>query len=301
MAERQGKLGDSWNDCASRLLKLLGWEHIGDKNMDLKGSDDKEYGVDSILKYEVAGRSMMQTAILESKRYAHTSIQNGTLKKWLERLKDKLGALRNSKELLVEFPELVECSPTNLGIIMVWVHDATEEYLNETFQNYVDNTLISTVARAGAYSRIMVLDNRRITFLCSMVDTLQKYSEYHYVYPSGIIENDVITHNKTLSVEYMMSDVIFAEGKKNSEESSIVFYFGEMTESAITLLLECLKVFQRVHDKKPLEIYYYKNNDKCIDVINSFKQKECYKDILYFKKLTHYVYNDEPSLIANND
>lgn len=301
MAESQGKLGDNWNDCACRLLNLLGWQHIGDKNMDLTGSDDKEYGVDSILKYEVAGRSMKQTAVLESKRYAQTSIQNGTLKKWLERLKDKLGALRNSKELLNEYPELEECSPTNLGIVIVWVHDATEEYLNETFQNHVNNTVISTGARAGAYSRIMVLDNRRIVCLCSMIEALQKYSEYHYVYPSGIIDNDVITHNKTLSVEYMMSDVIFAEGKKDGKESSIVFYFGEMTESAITSLLECLKVFQRVQDKKPLEIYYYYSNDKCIDVINSFKQKESYKGILDFKKLTHYAYNDEPSLIANND
>lgn len=52
MAEKQGKLGDSWNNYANRLVKLLGWEHIGDKNMDLKGSDGEEYGVDSILKIQ---------------------------------------------------------------------------------------------------------------------------------------------------------------------------------------------------------------------------------------------------------
>lgn len=37
MAENQGVLGDQWNDCANRLLKLLGWEHIGDKDMDITG------------------------------------------------------------------------------------------------------------------------------------------------------------------------------------------------------------------------------------------------------------------------
>lgn len=33
MAERQGKLGDSWNESAKRLLKLLGWQFVGDSDM----------------------------------------------------------------------------------------------------------------------------------------------------------------------------------------------------------------------------------------------------------------------------
>lgn len=97
MAEKQGKLGDSWNNYANRLVKLLGWEHIGDKNMDLKGSDGEEYGVDSILKYKVAGKETLQTVILESKRYAQSSIKAVTLSKWIKRLKEKLMALGTQK------------------------------------------------------------------------------------------------------------------------------------------------------------------------------------------------------------
>ena len=137
MAEKQGKLGDNWNDYANRLVKLLGWDHIGDKNMDLKGNDGEEYGVDSILKYKVAGKDTLQTVILESKRYAKTSIQSNTLFKWVKRLKEKLDGLRNSEELLKEFPEMDDCSQTNLGVIMLWVHDADESYLNGTFQNLI--------------------------------------------------------------------------------------------------------------------------------------------------------------------
>lgn len=300
MAEKQSKLGDSWNRCAERLLKHLGWQHIGDSNIDLPGSDSKEYGIDSILKYAVAGKSMMQTAILESKRYKKASIQSGTLQKWIECVKDKLNALRNSKELLIEFDELDGSSPTNLGILMIWVHDADEKYLNETFQKYLDNTIINTSTR-GTYSRIMVLDNRRIVRLCSMVEALQKFDDYNFVYPAGIVDNDAIVENHVLSVEYMMSDLIIAECQKDNVSSSVVFYFGKMSESTINTLMEFLKVYQRIDSKKQLIIYHYDHNDRTMDIISSYKEKEILKDILDFRKLTHYALNDEPSVIANGD
>lgn len=302
MAEKQGKLGDNWNDCADRLLKKLGWQHIGDSNMDLTGSDDKEYGVDSIYKYSVAGKSTMQTVILESKRYQQSSISATNLQKWVERLKEKLSQLRNSKELMNQFPELEDCSPTNLGIIMCWVHDGEKKYLNETFQRYLESTIINTGAKSGAYSRIMVLDNRRIVKLCSMIDELiNKYDDYDFVYPSGIIDNDVLIMHKVLSVEYMMSDIIIAEGRKDGKIFSVVFYFGQITESSVSSLLEFLQVYQRVEEKKPLVIYYYDEIDNAIDVINSFKEKDSYKGILDFKIPMHFALDREPSIIANND
>lgn len=301
MAERQGKLGDSWNESAKRLLKLLGWQFVGDSDMDLPGTDSKEYGVDSVLKYSVAGKRTMQTALLESKRYAMDSIKAGTLQQWLERFHKKLSMLRNSKDLLKEFTELDDCSPTNLGIVMVWVHDADEIYLNQTFQRYLENTVINTGGRVGAYSRIMVLDNRRITKLCAMVEVLKKYDDYNFVYPSGIIDNDTIEESKVLSVEYMMSDIIIAECRKGRKSSSVVFYFGKMTEPSVAALMEFLKVYQRIDSKKPLDIYYYDSGADTINVVNSFKNKESYKKIINFQKLTHLAFNDEPSMIANDE
>ncbi len=301
MGERQRKLGDSWNECAGRLLKQLGWVHVGDSDMDLPGIDSKEYGIDSIMKYQVAGKKMMQTVLLESKRYGMKSIQAGTLQNWLETLKNKLNKLRNSKDLLKEFEELEECSPTNLGIIMLWVHDADDAFLNDTLQKRIENTIINTGGRVGAYSRIMVLDNRRIVRLCSMIDALKGFDDYDFVYPAGIIDNEAIVENKVLSVEYMMSDIILAECKKLDKFSSVVFYFGKMTESNVNTLLEFLKVYQRVDSKKKLQIYYYDSTNVTQDVINSFKKKDCYKDIIAFNKLAHFAYNDEPSLIANDE
>lgn len=301
MAEKQGKLGDSWNNYANRLVKLLGWEHIGDKNMDLKGSDGEEYGVDSILKYKVAGKETLQTVILESKRYAQSSIKAVTLSKWIKRLKEKLDGLRNSEELLKEFPELNDCSQTNLGVIMLWVHDGDEKFMNGTYQHFLENTIISTGAKAGLYSRIMVLDNRRILQLCAMVDSLKTYDDYDFVYPSGIIDNVAIEQSKVLSVEYMMSNIIIANGEKENIESSLVFYFGDITEANMTLLMSFLSKYQRIDKKKTLQIYYYDKSDAVLDVINSFKSKDDYKDILDFKKLAHYTFDSEPQTIANDD
>lgn len=301
MAERQGKLGNSWNESARKLLKLLGWQYVGDSDMDLPGTDSKEYGVDSILKYKVAGKSSMQTALLESKRYAMNSISAGTLQQWLERFQKKLNMLRNSKELLKEFTELEDCTPTNLGVIMVWVHDADENYLKNTFQRYLENTVINTGGRVGAYSRIMVLDNRRITKLCAMIEALNNYDEFNFVYPSGIVDNDAIEEIKVLSVEYLMSDIIIAECRKGRRRASVVFYFGRMSEPTVEMLMEFLKVYQRVESKKPLDIYYYDSGADTINVVNSFKNKDSYKKIINFQKLTHYAINDEPSMIANDE
>lgn len=301
MAERQGKLGDNWNECARRLLKLLGWKFVGDSDIDLLGTDSKEYGVDSFLKYKVAGKRSMQPVLLESKRYAMDSIKACTLQQWLERLQKKLSMLRNSKELLKELGELEDCSPTNLGVIMVWVHNADETYLSQTLQRYFENTVINTGSRVGAYSRIMVLDNRRITKLCAMIEALKSYDDFNFVYPSGIVDNDAIEENKVLSVEYMMSDIIIAECRKGKKPASVVFYFGKMSESFVDILLEFLKVYQRVDSKKPLDIFYYDSCADTLNVINSFKNKESYKKIINFQKLTHFALNDEPSMIANDE
>lgn len=301
MAEKQGKLGDNWNDYANRLVKLLGWEHVGDKNMDLKGAEGEEYGVDSILKYRVAGKETLQTVVLESKRYAQSSIKTTTLPNWIKRLKEKLNGLRNSEELLKEFPELNDCSQTNLGIIMLWVHDADENYLNETYQRHLENTIIFTGAKAGSYSRIMVLDNRRIVQLCAMHDALKTFDDYDFVYPSGIIDNVAIEQSKVLSVEYMMSNIIIAKGEKDGKESSLVFYFGKISEANMSLLMSYLSKYQRIDKKKSLLIYYYDKSDSVLDVVNSFKSKDDYKEILDFKRLAHYSFDSEPQTIANNE
>lgn len=301
MAEKQGKLGDNWNDYANRLVKLLGWDHIGDKNMDLKGNDGEEYGVDSILKYKVAGKDTLQTVILESKRYAKTSIQSNTLFKWVKRLKEKLDGLRNSEELLKEFPEMDDCSQTNLGVIMLWVHDADESYLNGTFQHLLENTIITTGAKPGSYLRIMVLDNRRIVQLCAMRDALKKFDDFNFVYPAGIIENVAIEQSQILSVEYMVSNIIIADAVKDGKTSSLVFYFGEISESNMSLLMKFLSQYQRIEKNNPLLIYYYDKSDTVLDVINSYKNKDDYKNILDFRKLAHYSFDSEPQTIANDE
>ena len=302
MPEIEGKLGDSWNVYASRLLKSLGWECIGDKNEDLPSWDGTDYGIDSIFKYTVAGKANKQSAVLESKRYSRNSIHSNTLKDWLENLKKKLDGLRNSAKLLEKYPELNDCLPTNIGVVMVWVHDADEEYLNKTFQKYLESTIITTAAKNDSYSRIIVLDNRRIIRICSMLETLNnKYEEYKFVYPARTVDNDKNVRNKVLMPEAMVSNIIITECYNKNTRESVVFYFGRMTDMSISMLIELLTNLQIINDQMLLKIYYYDDSNDVISVINSFKEKEQYKNILDFKKMSHLSYNSEPQMIVNDD
>ncbi len=301
MPERQGKLGDSWNDCARKLLHLLGWEYVGDKNIDVKGNDGEDYGIDSILIYSNPGKSLKQTVLLESKRYAMNSINGNTISKWLKRLKDKIESLRNSEDLVKEYPELNDCSSINLGIVMVWIHDADERYLNETFQSYLQSVDINTGARPdGFYSRIMVLDNRRITWLCSIIEILNGYESYKFIYPARIIDDNLVDQTKTLIVEYMMSNIVIGECFKEGKIETVVFYKSTITESTVYFILELLMTFQCIKTGIPVCICYYDKSDKMQEVINSFAEK--HKDIcLKFKRMVHYSYDIEPASIVNHD
>ncbi len=301
MPERQGKLGDSWNDCARKLLHFLGWEYVGDKNIDVKGNDGEDYGIDSILIYHNPSKSIKQTVLLESKRYAMNSINGNTISKWLKRLKEKIDGLRNSEELVKEYPVLNDCSSINLGIVMIWIHDANEQYLNVSFQNYLQSVNINTGARPdGSYSRIMVLDNRRITWLCSIIDILHSYDNYEFIYPARIIDDNPVEKNTILTIEYMMSNIVIAECTKDGKTETVVFYLSIITETTVVFIYELLMTFQCIRTGIPVCICYYDKSEKMIEVINSFKEKR--KDIcLNFRKMNHYSYDSEPACIANND
>ncbi len=301
MPEKEGKLGDSWNDCALRLLQLFGWEHVGDKNIDVKGNDGEDYGIDSILTYSNPGKEIKQTVLLESKRYAMNSINGNTISKWLQRLKEKIDKLRNSGDLVKDYPVLNDCSSTNLGIIMIWVHDADEKYLNEKFQGYLQAVDITTGARHdGSYSRIMLLDNRRIAWLCSIIEILKGYENYDFIYPARIIDDNLVDQNKTLIVEYMMSNIVFAECTKEGKTELLVFYKNNISESTMYFIFELLMTFQCIKAGIPVRICYYDKTDKIIDVINSFNEKR--KEFNFsFLKMNHHSFDSEPAIIVNND
>ena len=299
MAENQGVNGDMWNDKALQLLKLLGWDHIGDTNMDIPGSDDKEYGVDALISAPSPRMEVSQCGVLESKRYSIKSLKGGTLSKWINRLRQKLDAFYQSPKLMDEFPSLEECCSINLGIIMCWVHDAPDEdYFDDTFEKLLNDTVINTAPSHTNFKRVCVITNPRILRLCAVAEKikLSKYS-YEFIYPSQLLGGDrPLVKSCVLTIEYAMSDFIIAERNRNGEAQLVVFFLGKLTAIGFKCLYEALIMYNLlVKDKKTI-IYY--NGSDAENRVAIAEGKRRFKGInTDFRALTMFDFKTEPALL----
>lgn len=301
MAERQGKLGDAWNTCAVKFLSLLGWSYIGDKNIDVIGEDGNSYGIDALMNYKCPGMATLQSVMVESKRYSKNGINYSVLSGWVQRLAKKLDQCRNSEELQNEFPALTECCSINLGVIMVWVHDAdSDNYFNSDFRMLLQKMISVTKPKPNAYKRIVVLTNPQILRLCSMYEALKGH-EYKFVYPSQLIGNNALERLPVLTIEYMLSNVILAEVTENDAVEKHVFYFGIMTVDAIKVLRESLLKYQFLEKDKKLVVHYSKMNDTTTDIMPELKKQFPDVSSVIFKVLAKLDLTAEPSIISNND
>lgn len=301
MAERQGKLGDIWNGCAVKFLSLLGWDHIGDKDIDVKGEDENTYGIDALMNYKCPGMATRQSVIVESKRYSKNSINYSVMSGWLSRLTKKLDQCRNSEKLQNEFPDLKECCSVNLGVILVWIHDAeNEEYFKTNFAKLLSKLVSVTRPKPNAFKRIVVLTNPQILRLCALYETL-KDSEYAFVYPSQLIGNYALERSKILTIDYMLSNVILTEIKESGATEKHVFYFGVMTVDAIKILRESLLKYQFAEKDKKLVIHYTQHNDETADLMPELQKQFTDVASVSFKKMTKYNIATEPAIISNED
>lgn len=302
MAENQGVNGDIWNDKALQLLQLLGWDHLGDTNMDLPGDDGKEYGVDALITAHTPRMKVLQCAVLESKRYSIGSLKQGTLQKWVNRLRQKLDAFYQSQKLTEDFPSLEECCPMNLGIIMCWVHDApNEEYFDKTFESFLSNTVINTAATHGSFKRIYVLSNPRILRLCAVAEKIQasKYF-YRFIYPSQLLGDRPLVKSKVLTIEYAMSDFILAERTIKEESQLVVFFLGNLSSLGFKCLYEALIMYNLLEQGKKTIIYYYGSDT--VNRIALAEGRRRFKEIdSEFRALNMFNFNTEPALLNNKN
>lgn len=302
MAENQGVNGDMWNDKALKLLEMLGWDHIGDTNMDIPGSDGKEYGVDALLSAFSPRMNILQSCVLESKRYSVDSLKNGVIQKWVNRLRQKLDAFYQSPKLVEEFPSLEECCPLNLGIIMCWVHDAPDEdYFNNSFEIFLNNTIINTAPSHNVFKRVFVLTNPRILRLCAVAEKIKGSSfNYKFIYPSQLLGGVPVVKSSVLSIEYMTSDFILAERTKKGESDLVVFFLGKLSSTGFKCLYEALIMFNLLEQEKKTVIYYY--GSEADNRIALAEGKRRFKDVTAeFKALTMFNFNTEPALLNQSN
>lgn len=298
MAEDQGVNGDMWNDCAVRLCELFGWSHIGDKNMDLPGVDNKVHGIDALMEYESPNIDVKQSCFIESKRYSISSISFSKLRGWIEALRKKLELFAASQELLEEFPSLEECCQVNLGIIMCWIHDApSEKYFTDTFNPYLDKAIFNTAANRQSQKKICVLTNPRIIKLCGVADEISKnHAEYKFVYPSQLIGGRPLERTKVLTIEYALSDIILAERCYEGKYENVVFFMGQLSIPALNCLHQALTLYNFLEKDKTLVIFYH---GSAIDArkITAEAQRIFGGINLQMKSLPKFDLSSEPSVI----
>ncbi|MCM1140070.1 MAG: hypothetical protein NC453_16000 [Muribaculum sp.] len=259
MAEDQGVNGDMWNDCAVRLCELFGWSHIGDKNMDLPGIDNKDHGIDALMEYDSPNIDVRQSCFIESKRYSTDSVSYAKLRGWIETLRKKLELFAASQELLEEFPALEDCCQVNLGIIMCWIHDApSESYFVDTFNSYLDKAIFNTAPNRQSQKRICVFSNPQIIKLCGVADEItKKDANYKFVYPSQLIEGRPLERTKVLTIEYALSDIILAERFHEGKNENVVFFMGQLSIQALNCLHQALTLYNFLEKDKTLVIFYH--------------------------------------------
>lgn len=300
MAEDQGVNGDIWNDCAVHLMELLGWSHIGDKNMDLPGIDSKSHGIDALMRYETPQMAIPQSCLLESKRYAVESLNNTTVRNWIEALRKKIELFAHSEELNEEFPPLKDCCSINLGLIMCWVHNAPNEtYFEDTFSKYLSASIFNTAATKHTFKRIMVFSNSRILRLCAIAAKMKEAANaYKFVYPSQLTGGQPMVKSSILSIEYACSDIILAERFIQNEFCKVVFFLGKLSITSLKSLKDSLTFYNFIEHGKKLLIFYYgshvENRKTIAEAANIFNGIE-----LEIKPLQKLDFTTEPSILID--
>lgn len=268
MAEDQGVNGDSWNDKACLLFQKLGWSSIGDSNIDIPGDNGKVLGVDRLFKFfDIRKASIEQGVILESKRYLTTSFSVIEFQKWIERLNTKINNVKHSEKFYQDYVDLYGTDMRN-GLIVIWFAD-TLKYLNnnEFFKNALLSIKTPRARSNNVFNRIYVLENEEILRLCSLIDAMDRFNKKNYVklsfyYPQSDHTNTGVSLKDHITIDYIFSRFILAQGKDNDGiEKRVVFYFGDIDTKSFLPLFDCLKTIGFVDYSKPLTIFNYKKDE----------------------------------------
>lgn len=300
--EDQHYNGDVWNKEAYNLLALFGWNKIGDYDMDISGDDNKKMGIDTIVRFETPLKTRPQLAILEAKRYQTTSFNRTCLQDWIEKLDRKLLKLRNSSEFKEQFPYVEECTVADLGIIVIWFSD-TENYNNFHYKylEMLRGISMSSRQRKAGVNKIYVLDNTFFMKLFALSDIINNEhlnNKIRFLYPSRFINNEPIAKSMVLTIEYIFSDIIFAEFKTQDNHTSYIFYFGQLNLPSLQLVYEAYANTSLYDKTIPVVLYVYNADDE-FRKLEPCIENDIFKDFnITIKKMV--ANNSIPSYIINS-
>lgn len=267
MGEESQYKGELWTKQAIKLLDLFSWNKIGDSGMDLEGYDkEHEYGVDCLYSYKNPAKDIPESIILEAKCYATKNVNNAVIRQWVDRLNTKVTDLRGARELLERHPVLKDCTELKIGLIFIWFSDF-ENYkkFQPKFTEMLNNVKPSPKPfKHKTYNKIYVMDNDKISKLCSIHNVIKELDSFNFYYPSPFINDKAVSRTSVLSLEYIFSKFILGKSrsKDNSKEQNIVFYFGDLTTNSFKLLKKALSSLSFIDQEYNLIVYKYQRDEK---------------------------------------
>lgn len=273
MPEDPGFNGSRWNNEASKLFSKLGWEKIGDSNIDIEGTDGLQHGLDSIFRYEVTQGLGWEGIFVEAKYYSKKSFTTRKLQDWVKLINQKMLELRRSEDLYQKFPMLKDDRvQLQNGILTIWIRDLNgDEKFYADFKNALREIyVVHGRGIPGRINRLFVIENYHILKLCSIIDTVKDFryeadlgeNEINFWYPAT--KNSPAISSKSLTIQYVFSKFIFLKAKKlttNQRDRNIVMYFGSRDFDNYVKLKEALLLYQFFDNQIPLTIFNYQDDE----------------------------------------
>lgn len=274
MPEDPGFNGNRWMNEASKLLVKMGWDKIGDSNIDVEGSDGHKHGLDSIFRYEVLPESGWEGFFIEAKYYSKNSFNLGKLQDWVKTINQKILDIRRSEDLYRRFPVLKEENvKVRNGMLAIWIHDLNgNDDFSKDFRSAM-RSLNTPHGRGlvGRINRLFIFNNQSILKICSLIDTVSGYlnetnipqSQFNYWYPATKLLPAM--SSTTITIEYALSKIVFGKIKNSNSykgEKNLVFYFGPRDYDSYDKLRNALSLYQFIDNQVPLVIFNYQDDEE---------------------------------------
>lgn len=275
MPEEEPQRGNRWTEHAVQLLSDLGWEQKGSTNVDIPCVIHKErrhpHGIDFFMTYLDPYQNSEIGIIGEAKNYAWNSLSRSKIENWINELVQKIECVPFSDEFIerLNFDRV----SVNTGLLMIWVHDSFDK---AEFINYLNNI---SIQKKHTLQRIFVLGNHEILKLYSLkrkileITSEQNSSTVFDVFYPSYQEYDSSRANNLITLEYIKSKYIFGKMSKlethtgantpTTINSTVVFYFDELTFDALKHMYLALRRFQLTEQK--ILIYHYLEEDERIE------------------------------------
>lgn len=294
MSEEQQYQGDRWTTQSLNILTQLGWNQIGDANIDIpctnrsahktgKTNRKNPHGVDLLFSYFDPYRNKDMGIIVESKHRKWSGINNTTLQEFV----NQVFMTTECADLDSELKQIGSNSVDN-GLLMIWCNEP-DLFDDKEFRTYLSNIKIKTRKKPIT---LHVAGNTEILKWCSILEKQKELSRYYndfaFFYPSDFFSGgqSMPDRKKHVTLIQLFSKYIFAKSTLVESNSSgtnnlrihHVFFFAKPTKDELDFLFTCIKKFQ-FEDADRLVIHFYGEQTKYRKHIEMFIREKNKKSI----------------------